>query len=130
MNSTSNHQNQTTQNQNQNQAKTPPLTKKSVTHQQLSTHLSREPHQQNSHQETHPLSRFDPYLQYKRKQQAAAARLRLGHNNKWLLRQLLSVTRQLPPLGAVLQPQEETNQTLPPLHQLRILNNKSSMPSM
>src|SRR5487761_1883625 len=131
MNSTSNHQNQTTQNQNQNQAKTPPLTKKSVTHQQLSTHLSREPHQQNPHQEVHLLSRFDPYLQYKRRQQAAAARLQLGHNNKWLLRQLLSVTRQLPPLEVVLQPQEEViSQILPPLRQLKISNNESSMPSM
>src|SRR5487761_1321942 len=131
MSSTSNHQNQITQNQNQDQAKAPLLTKKSVTHQQLSTHLSREPHQQNPHQEAHLLSRIDPYLQYKRRQQAAAARLRLGHNNKWLLRQLLSVTQQLPPPEAVLRPQEEViNQTLPPLHQLKISNNESSTPSM
>src|SRR5487761_203352 len=131
MSSTSNHQNQAIQNQNQNQSKTPPLTKKSATHQQLSTHLSREPHQQNPHQETHPLSCFDPYLQYKRRQQAAAARLRLGHNNKWLLKQLLSVTQQQPLPEVAPRPQEEViNQTLPPLHQLKISNNESSTPSM
>src|SRR5487761_1593166 len=115
MSSTSNHQKQVIQKPDQYQRKTPPSTKKSVTHQQLSTSLLREPHQQDPHQEAHPLSRFDPYLQYKRRQQAAAARLRLGHNNKWLLKQLLSVTRQLPLLEAVLQPREEViNQTLPP----------------
>src|SRR5487761_1335523 len=102
MSSTSNHQNQAIQNQNQNQSKTPPSTKKSVTHQQLSTHLSRELHQQNPHQEVHPLSCFDPYLQYKQRQQAAIARLHLGCNNKWLLRQLLLPTRQLPPLKVAL----------------------------
>src|SRR5487761_1728299 len=102
MSTTSNHQNQANQKQDQKQESILPLTKKSATHQQLSTHLSRELHQQNPHQEVHPLLCFDPYLQYKQRQQAAIARLHLGCNNKWLLRQLLLPTRQLPPLKVAL----------------------------